>query len=551
MRLTFRQGIARYQTDIYGTSTFLQKSSQGDAIDLIVSPDPTIVVFAHKGATYVIEESKTVNRAWGPFTGQGTKYLYWDINLLDASLTRGYTAFPQIVSGTAPSEPAEDQHWFDTTNHQMKVWNGRKWLDKLRVFAGTFSSQAIVVPSPLGSQVGETGSFDGGNIVLDSYGKPLRQSDGSFVTSTTELAMAGASANKLKLESEVIIGMASENIPKFSFVQIDKAKSFKLARSSDWRSRIHGLVTEDLYMSEVGNIETNGLVRNEQWNWPDGAVGRPVFCGQTGEVTIEAPQAGALQIAGYVFDKDAIYIDIKQATILTNITVEDRDQPVGPAGRPPTPLFTTNPATGNAPLTVSFKSTSVDGPTVWEWDFTNDGVVDATTENATYTYMIPGTYDVKLYVRNQYGENTLVKTGAVVVSSADAQVGTQTNLSIQLNAPLQVNKGDDVTVNVVVINSGYLPATRVARTVVIDDVGGQPVVVKTKPAGSVVAHDAGKTILTMPNVAYFASGQNVSASFTVTAPHRNGVITIRGGVVSPEADSTMADNTSTLTVRIK
>ena len=108
MKIGFRQGIVRYQTDIDGRSTFLQRSSQdAQYIDLIVSPDPTIITFAQRGANYVFEETKTVRRAWGPFSGT-TQYLYWDLNVLTAELTRGFTAFAPIVAGVAPPSPSPE-----------------------------------------------------------------------------------------------------------------------------------------------------------------------------------------------------------------------------------------------------------------------------------------------------------------------------------------------------------------------------------------------------------------------------------------------------------
>jgi len=212
MRLTFRQGIARYQTDVYATATFLAKS--GNFINLVVSPDPTVIIFAHRSATYVVEEVRSVPNAWGPFTTNQTKYLYWDINLLDASLTRGATNFPLIVAATAPNNPAVDQHWYDTSISQMKVWNGNKWLDKLRVFAATYLNGATIQPWAKGSQVGDNGSYDAGALVLDQYNKPLRASDGTFVTSTSGLSVVTGDTTKVNFETEVLAGMANEPIPQ-------------------------------------------------------------------------------------------------------------------------------------------------------------------------------------------------------------------------------------------------------------------------------------------------------------------------------------------------
>lgn len=550
MRLTFRQGIARYQTDIYATPTFLQKA--GNYVDLNVSPDPTIVIFAHKTATYVIEETKSVARAWGPFPGQATVYLYWDINLLDASLTRGFTTLPQIVTSDAPVEPAIDQHWYDTTHHQMKVWNGNKWIDKLRVFAATYSSQAVIQPFPLGTQAGELGNFDGGNLILDSYNMPLRQSDGTFVTSASSLTIINTSANRVKFESEIVSGMAAENIPKFSFVCAERGRRLLLARSNNWRTRVIGVATEDLYESEVGNIEPFGLVRNEQWHWSDDSIGKPVFCGTNGEIQLEPPTEGVLQICGYVYADDSIVVDIKPVTILQNLNSETIIMPLLPPGRLPIANFTATGNQGFSPLVVEFKDTSLYNPSSWEWDFNNDGTIDSTQQNPTFTYSTPGRYTVKLKVTNAFGSAELVQTGVVNVEAAPASGGTNANLSIQLMAPLQVDRGQEFVVTVTTANSGFKEATRVSRTMIIDDFSdGSSVTVTAKPIGSTVNHASGKTILSFPQIATLSTGQTVANDFSIKVPNKNGTVKIQAGVVSPEVDSELGDNVSALSIRIK
>ncbi len=55
-------------------------------------------------------------------------------------------------------------------------------------------------------------------------------------------------------------------------------------------------------------------------------------------------------------------------------------------------------ATGHAPLSVTFNDGTVSNlpVTAWEWDFENDGMMDATTQNPNHLYASPGTYTVKL-----------------------------------------------------------------------------------------------------------------------------------------------------------
>ncbi|MFZ4432890.1 MAG: PKD domain-containing protein [Microthrixaceae bacterium] len=64
-------------------------------------------------------------------------------------------------------------------------------------------------------------------------------------------------------------------------------------------------------------------------------------------------------------------------------------------------------STGIAPLTVNFNgtgSTAVKPIAAYEWDFTNDGTVDATGPTAFTTYSTPGTYQARLRVVDTDGD---------------------------------------------------------------------------------------------------------------------------------------------------
>jgi len=57
----------------------------------------------------------------------------------------------------------------------------------------------------------------------------------------------------------------------------------------------------------------------------------------------------------------------------------------------PTANFKANKQSGKAPLTVKFTDKSKGtGITEWNWDFNNDGVIDSTEKNPTYTYANAG-----------------------------------------------------------------------------------------------------------------------------------------------------------------
>lgn len=553
MYLTFRQGIARYQTDVNGMPAFLKKSNQtGQFVDLIVSPDPTIIVFAHKDATYIVEETKTISKAWGPFpnTPNSTEYLFWDISLLDGQISRGFTYLEPIYSSVAPHNPANEQHWFDNQTTTMKVWNGSKWLEKVRVFAGKYSSTAVLISYPVGTQAGLTGQFEGGNLILDSFNKPLRQTDGAFVTSATKLAIVGMGTNSVQFEAQMLSGMANEYIAKFSLVQLAGQRKILLGRTADPMSRIAGIVTEDLYESESGRLITTGLVRNEQWNFPLSSINRPVFCGPTGQVTLNPPQAGVCQIAGFVFDKDSIFMQIQQPIILDDIETEvDPVEPV-PVMSAPIANFSATPRVGTSPLTVQFTSTTSSNPTRLEWDFQNNGTVDAVGQTVTHTYLEPGNYSVRLHAVNEYGQDDNVKTDHIVVSAPGA-TGTKTNLESRIGAPMQVKFNQVFSISITTNNDGLKEAKNVLRVVTFSNYANANLQFSNLPQGSLMVTDKGKTIITLPPLASLVANSPVNVIFNVVAPASSTKIDVVSTAFSAQQDSNLADNTAKISIAVK
>ncbi|HEY6626506.1 MAG TPA: PKD domain-containing protein, partial [Ignavibacteriaceae bacterium] len=90
---------------------------------------------------------------------------------------------------------------------------------------------------------------------------------------------------------------------------------------------------------------------------------------------------------------------------------------------PITADFIANITNGPAPLTVQFTDLSISQPnpiTSWQWDFNNDGTVDATTQNPSWTYNEFGFYSVKLTVSD--GTNTASKLKSNYITVTDPNV---------------------------------------------------------------------------------------------------------------------------------
>lgn len=330
MQLSFRQGIIRYQVPQSGPTLLQRTAGSQTSVDLLVVPnEPVLITFAHYTANYTATENNTVIGAWGsgaigstngPLPMNQTEYLFWDIDLATGALTRGWTLYPPLYTSTKPTNPQNGQMWFDNINTVWWVYTQHGnapgvWQNKIRVFAGVYQSNGILVPMPLGSQVHPAinGHFDAGNIILGTNNSPLKNSDGTFVTTATKLIVQETSGQNVSFDAALAYGEAAEDIPAFYLVSFRPHKLIGLASNLNYTSFVSGIVTEPLYEEEVGRVVINGIVRSDQWDWPSSSINAPLFCGPSGQVTLTPPPIGVSQQIGVVYDTDAINLNIGQA----------------------------------------------------------------------------------------------------------------------------------------------------------------------------------------------------------------------------------------------
>ena len=60
--------------------------------------------------------------------------------------------------------------------------------------------------------------------------------------------------------------------------------------------------------------------------------------------------------------------------------------------------FTWTPVSPLPGESIQFVDTSIGEPSVWQWDFDNDGVIDSTAQNPTHVFAVAGTYPVTLTI---------------------------------------------------------------------------------------------------------------------------------------------------------
>ena len=94
---------------------------------------------------------------------------------------------------------------------------------------------------------------------------------------------------------------------------------------------------------------------------------------------------------------------------------------------PITPDFIADVTSGPAPLSVQFTDLSISQPNPiisWEWDFDNNGTVDATTQNPSWIYSNFGIYTVKLTVSDGTNFASETKTDYITVTDPNQVTDT-------------------------------------------------------------------------------------------------------------------------------
>ncbi|MDD3136474.1 MAG: pectinesterase family protein, partial [Methanoregula sp.] len=204
---------------------------------------------------------------------------------------------------------------------------------------------------------------------------------------------------------------------------------------------------------------------------------------------------------------------------------------ITPGGSATTPVasFTATPQSGTAPLKVQFTDTSSNSPTSWQWDFNNDGTVDATTQNASYTYITPGTYTVKLTATNNDGSDDETKTSYITVTGKKPLVvaadgsGDYTDIQAAINA---ASSGDTV----------YIKAGSYSTSDNIE-VG--------KTDLTIMGEGTDKVTVTLGGDGYFYIGELGHSSGTGSRTHLEG-ITISGNLdIEDGSNCHITDNIAT------
>lgn len=103
----------------------------------------------------------------------------------------------------------------------------------------------------------------------------------------------------------------------------------------------------------------------------------------------------------------------------------------------PVAEFKADRQVGKAPFIVQFTDLSKGNPTSWVWEF-GDGT-SSYEQNPRHIYMREGSYDVRLTATNQYGSDTIFKTGtsAPVIAVAETTAAPEAAIPVTTIAPTE------------------------------------------------------------------------------------------------------------------
>lgn len=330
MKLSFRQGIVKSSVDTSNVPNCYRNDIKTGYVSLDPNHSSVLITFAHNDSNYLYEDSNLVDDAWGPFDFQAftTYWLYWDLNTQTGVRTFGFTPYVPKIQSTKPFAPSTGQHWYDTNNSTMFVYENNNWIQKIRVFACTYTGTSIQ-PYAHGTQVGDNTENLAGYILFDSDSYPLMRRNGyQFVTTESNLYTTKSVIDPVAFSSSLFYAAAQGHIPEYHVVSFYADNKIQLASCFDpeYKSAV-GMVRTEVFDSEVSGVVTNGYITNINWffNEPPSTA---VYLGESGTIQTFIPSSGFIQKIGTIVSSDTIFIDIDPQIIYQKPSDEVLNLPV-------------------------------------------------------------------------------------------------------------------------------------------------------------------------------------------------------------------------------
>lgn len=324
-QISFRHGIVR----IHGAA--IQFTAGNTAILLNALSGPVTYTIADgKDDDYLYEEAGTVDPAWTDLPSVGQYWLYSDLNSITGERTFGTSVYQPIDDVSAPNNPAQDQHWFDTRPSRtvMKVWNGQRWVEVIRIFLAKVQG-ASIQQFATGSQIGYNTPVRAGKLLFDDDAntKPIKRFDrrgrGKFITTESTIFSNFSNITGFRPEQAVVDGRASEPIGQYQCLAFHstKPRTIRLARNTDPDFPCIGIASEQYGTGQVKSFITTGYLSDDNFALKvptvdfDLSPGTLVFVNDNGQLTTDVPQTFSIQTVARLVDPFTIFVDIQHIII--------------------------------------------------------------------------------------------------------------------------------------------------------------------------------------------------------------------------------------------
>lgn len=321
MLLHFRQGIVEAQIPVFFRVTY-------PSVDLIVTDTNTTVAFAAGSKDYLYTEQASVANAWGPLHLGIDQWLYWDLDNRTGYRTFGITTVEPLVASTMPSSPLMDQHWYDTTTNEMKVWTGNVWSKKIRTFACKLAQGRVPVsmsansPSFIGTQVGNTSDTYAGHILYDATtNNAIKNANGQFVTTEDKLSTKTISLSQVKVASIIVEGEAQQNMAAHTIVVFSEFGKIVHADQFVAEQPIQfGIIESSATVGQTVNVVTSGMVTSQAFDFSALGVNALLYCSATGQL-VSSPVVPNQTPVAVVVDRKTIQLGVALASSTDTIPV--------------------------------------------------------------------------------------------------------------------------------------------------------------------------------------------------------------------------------------
>lgn len=270
----------------------------------ITKGQKVVVSFADGVSNYLFEQFY-INKS---FTLSSGNSLYFEINLDTGSCDLVYRNSSFSYGNHFPSEPQENECFYELSTNKMYYWNGYNWAQCLRIFI-CYVMNGIVNIFPINkSHVGLNQKCT--SVKLQSNNWKKIKNNNMFELATTldsSTPTEYLTLNRLN----TIIPICGENIPKYSCIGIANDGKYYKCTNYNLLTCV-GITTENSYVNMPPKMIYNGIIESlSSTILTSFNIHRtPLYMGSDGNISTTSTDSNIKQTIGYVINQFSIFINI-------------------------------------------------------------------------------------------------------------------------------------------------------------------------------------------------------------------------------------------------